>query len=230
MPVHSIHIIIIICVGFITIHSTMVSRKGKRFFMSYLGETFMKCYYRAVFTVVSAILMFGAYYLISILPGSTFYSVSSWLKWPMHAIQLGGMFFGMGSLLVLDAGEFFGIKQVRRCRKAQNPDLTSLSIDGLSPFKLRTTGVYSIIRHPIYFAGVCMITFQPTLSYNWFVVMIMADIYFIYAAFKEERILLRVIPEEYSAYKQKIPMFNIFKGIYNKITTQEMDVSERTLS
>lgn len=224
----SVHIIIIICVGFIVIHSTMVSKKGKRFLMSYGGETFMKCYYRALFTVVSAFLMFGTYYLISSLPNSTFYTVSWWLKWPMHAVQLGGMFFGMGSLLILDAGEFFGITQMRRCKKSKNPDLSALSIDGLSPFKLRTTGVYSIIRHPIYFAGICMITFQPTISYNWFTVMVLADFYFIYAAFKEERILLRVIPEEYSAYQHKIPMFNIFKGLYNKISTRKLDVSERT--
>jgi protein-S-isoprenylcysteine O-methyltransferase Ste14 len=208
----------------------MVSRKCKMFLKSIVGETFMKCYYRAVFTVVSAILMFGAYYLISSLPNAVFYTVSPWVKWPMHAIQIGGMIFGMGSLFVLDAGEFFGIKQIARCRKSKNPDLSSLSIDGLSPFKLITSGVYSIIRHPIYFAGICMITFQPAISYNWFTVMVMADLYFIYAAFKEERILMRVIPEDYSAYRQKVPMFNIFKGLYNKITTKILDFSEKTLS
>jgi protein-S-isoprenylcysteine O-methyltransferase Ste14 len=208
----------------------MVSRKGKKFLMSFVGEYFMKCYYRMIFTVVSAFLMFGVYYLISSLPNSTLYTVSSWLRWPMHAIQISGMIFGMGSLLVLDAGEFFGIKQMRRCQKSKNPDLSSLSIDGLSPFKLATTGVYSIIRHPIYFAGICMITFQPTITYNWFTVMIVADFYFIYAAFKEERILLRVIHDDYSAYQQKVPMFNIFKGLYNKISTRKLDVSERTIS
>lgn len=226
----SVDKIFFICVCFIVIHSTMVSRKGKRFLLSFVGETFMKCYYRAVFTVISAFLMFGAYYLISSLPNSTFYTVPSWLKWPMHAIQISGMFFGMGSLLVLNAGEFFGITQIRRCQKSKNPDFSSLSIDGLSPFKLVTTGVYSVIRHPIYCAGICMITFQPSISYNWFTVMIMADFYFIYAAFKEERILLRVKPDEYSVYRKKVPMFNIFKGLYNKILARKMDVPKRTVS
>jgi protein-S-isoprenylcysteine O-methyltransferase Ste14 len=62
-----------------------------------------------------------------------------------------------------------------------------------------------------------MISFQPDVTYNRLVVTIIADIYFIYAAFKEERLLMRNAEVQYGKYAQEVPMFNIFQGIYDRI-------------
>ncbi|MBF0566865.1 MAG: isoprenylcysteine carboxylmethyltransferase family protein [Nitrospirae bacterium] len=156
----------------------------------------------------------------------------------MHIVQVGGMFFGMASLLVLNAPEFFGLSQAKRYKpgkfdvnlNAGNPDgfamnlvtnlsfhlSGSLSIDGLSPFELVTTGVYSIVRHPIYLAGILMITFQPVVTYNWLTVTVMSDLYFIAAAIKEERALQKLPEVEYCKYMDRVPMFNLLAGIYRR--------------
>ncbi|HLC17097.1 MAG TPA: isoprenylcysteine carboxylmethyltransferase family protein [Thermodesulfovibrionia bacterium] len=208
--------IILMCTGFIVIHSTMVSKSGKQALARLTGLKFMQCYYRAVFTVVSAVLVFGCFYLLRTLPDTQIFKAPLWLKLPMYFIEISGMIFGMASLLVLDMGEFFGVRQIRHCQRNQGVDLEKISIDGVH-FKLATTGVYSIVRHPIYLAGIIMISFQPDITSNWLVVTIFADLYFIAAAFKEERLLLKVINKQYSAYQQRVPMFNIFKGLYIKI-------------
>lgn len=208
--------IAIICIGFIVIHSTMVSKSCKKTIARLTGVRFVQCYYRSIFTVVSAILMFAIFFILRTLPDTEIYSAPLWLKIPMYLIEIGGMFFGMASLLVLGASEFFGIKQIRRC-KSRQLDYGNLSIDGVH-FKLVTTGVYSIVRHPIYLAGILMISFQPDITYNWLVVTFFADIYFISAAFKEEYFLLNVINKEYKNYQETVPMFNIFKGLYNKFS------------
>jgi protein-S-isoprenylcysteine O-methyltransferase Ste14 len=198
----------------------MVSKSGKKAIARLTGVKFMQCYYRAIFTIVSAVLMFGFVYLLRTLPDTVIFKAPLWLKLPMYFIEISGMIFGMASLFVLDMGEFFGIKQIRRCHRNQEVDSEKISIDGVH-FKLVTTGVYSIVRHPIYLAGTIMISFQPDITFNWLVVTIFADLYFIAAAFKEEHMLLKVINEQYSAYQHRVPMFNIFKGMYKKFLNNE---------
>ncbi len=212
--------VVIICTGFVVIHSTMASKRFKGLICRITGERFMKCYYRFTFVLLSPFLMFAVYALIESLPDTSIFRAPSWLKWPMHGIQLSGMLFGMSSLLVLDASEFFGIRQLKRCHNETSPGQKKVSIEGLVEFKLVTTGVYSIVRHPIYLAGIIMISFQPHITYNWLVVAIIADLYFLYAAFKEEHVILRSVESEYRRYRYQVPMFNIFKGIYRKLIYQ----------
>ncbi len=221
--------VVITCMAFVFIHSLMVSKVFKRVLFSLTGERFMKCYYRAIFVLLTPVLMVMVYFVVESLPDTYLFMAPFWLKWPMHLVQLSGMLFGMASLWVLDAAEYVGIKQAKRCLKENSPDLKNLSTEGLSEFKLVTSGVYSIIRHPIYLAGMIIISFQPTITYNWLMVTIIADIYFLYAAFKEEWLLLRAIDQQYREYRHRVPMFNLFKGIYNKLTHKKVHISEPIL-
>lgn len=212
MDDHSMGTVFLICAAFIIIHTSMVSGVGKRAFRAVAGEWAMKLYYRLFFASFSAVLMMGAFFLIGSLPDIIILSPPAWFKWPMHLIQLSGMIFGMMSLRVMDAGEFFGVRQMRR--RKEKGSLEGLSIDGLRRQRLVDDGVFAVVRHPIYLAGIIMISFQPAITYNRLVVTAVADLYFIYAAFKEERLLLRLITDEYREYINKVPMFNIFSGAY----------------
>jgi len=174
----------------------------------------VKCYYRIFFSTFSAVTLLVIFVLILSLPDIYLFKAPLWVKIPMHMIQVSGMLFGMMSLWVMDAREFFGIRQMKRCRGEKASELTSLSLDGLSPLRLAKTGVYSIVRHPIYLAGIIMISFQPEITYNRLVVTFIADLYFIYAAFKKEHLLLKKKELGYYEYMQKVPMFNLFKGLY----------------
>jgi steroid 5-alpha reductase family enzyme len=173
----------------------------------------MKCYYRIFFSAFSAVTLLVVFILILSLPDIYLFRAPLLVKVPMHVIQVSGMFFGMMSLRVMDSGEFFGIRQMKRCWKRKDQNLPPLSLDGLSPLRLAKTGVYSIVRHPIYLAGIVMISFQPEITYNRLVVTFIADLYFIYAAFKEEHHLLKRKELGYHEYMQRVPMFNLFKGL-----------------
>lgn len=214
MATHSLTTVLLICMAFAGTHSAMVSASGKVLLARILGERFMKCYYRALFVVISAVSMTGAFFLIMSLPDILLYRAPTWLKALMHTLQIAGMIFGMMSLRVLDASEFFGLRQMMRCRKMQ--DLRALSVDGLSRVSLTKEGVYGIVRHPIYLAGIIMISLQPEITYNRLLVTVLADGYFLFAAFKEERRLLRHPGLHYEAYRREVPMFNILKGVHAK--------------
>jgi steroid 5-alpha reductase family enzyme len=208
-----------VSLGFAAIHSFMTSNRCKTLFRGLFGETFTKRWYRLIFVFVSTVMMTGIYIFLATSGDELIYAFPASMKWPMRFVQVGGMFFGMGSLFVLNIGEYFGLSQVARYKDRDNRDQTILenvSIDGLSPLKLATTGVYSIVRHPIYLAGILMITFQPVVTGNWLTVMAIADLYFIAAAIKEERALRKFSEAGYTGYADRVPMFNLFAGVYRK--------------
>jgi hypothetical protein len=183
----------------------------------YIGDRYMQCYYRLFFVIFSAIAMCTAFLIIIGLPDIYLFNAPGWIKWPMYLIQISGMLFGMMSLRELKPSEFFGIRQMKDCLKENNSGLTISPVSDPSRFNLYKNGVYSIVRHPIYLAGIIMISFQPVITHNRLTVTIIADVYFIYAALKEEYLLLRHIKVPYKEYMKEVPMFNIFKGLHHKI-------------
>ncbi len=217
MTGHSLPAVLLICLTFAGIHSFMASRNGKGILAKCLGVKFMKCYYRLSFVVISAATMFGSFFMIMTLPDVYLFRAPLWLKVTMHLLQATGMIFGMMSLRVLNAAEFFGIRQMLRCHKYKDSDLAMLTIDGLSLVSFIKKGVYSIVRHPIYLAGIVMISLQPDITVNRLLVTVIADSYFIFAAIKEENMMLKFPAMGYAVYQHEVPMFNILKGISAKV-------------
>ena len=70
--------------------------------------------------------------------------------------------------------------------------------------RLVTTGPYAYVRHPIY-AGilVAMLGSVLVLSLWWLVILIANAVQFIYAAKKEEQLMLRNFPDEYAPYMSR---------------------------
>ena len=73
--------------------------------------------------------------------------------------------------------------------------------------ELVTTGPYAYVRHPIY-SGVLLAMSGSVLvmSLLWLVVLLLNGLQFIYAARKEEQLLLKTFPNEYAAYMQRTKM------------------------
>ncbi len=120
----------------------------------------------------------------------------------MHAIQLGGLVFGARAFEHLDTAEFMGFKQVwRYLTKGE----TAGNIEGLTQRELVTTGVYGIVRHPMYLAGIIIFTFEPNITVNGLIITVLADLYFIFGSFIEERRFIRTFGDQYRDYRERVP-------------------------
>ncbi|MGH7156605.1 MAG: methyltransferase family protein [Candidatus Saccharimonadales bacterium] len=73
--------------------------------------------------------------------------------------------------------------------------------------KLVTSGPYSRVRHPIY-TGIILAVIGSFLAttLTWLVAFALISAYFIYAAFQEEKTMLKQFPNAYPAYKARTKM------------------------
>jgi len=73
--------------------------------------------------------------------------------------------------------------------------------------ELVTTGPYAYVRHPIY-SGVLLAMFGSVLvmSLLWIVVLLLNGLQFIYAARREEQLMLKTFPNEYADYMKRTKM------------------------
>jgi uncharacterized membrane protein len=196
-----IHVIIIFIL-FALVHSVTVSSWFKLMCLNAYGETFMRSWYRFLYNAISVITALAAIYFISKVPDREIWTAPLLLKWAMHAVQFAGILFGTLAFEHMDSGEFMGFRQVWRYLSRRE---TAGNIEGLTDKELVKTGVYGIVRHPMYLAGLLIFTFSPIITVNGLTVTVLADIYFLFGMFIEERRFLRLFGDDYREYMRQVP-------------------------
>jgi len=194
--------IILIFLAFALIHSITVASWFKDLYRRVFGETFMGVWYRFLYTTVSGITTAAAIYFISQVPDRVLWQGPLWFRLVMHVIQIAGFVFGAQAFRYLDTWEFMGFRQVWRYL-ARNE--VAGSLEGLTEKELVTTGVYGIVRHPLYVAGIIIFTFSPHITVNGLTITILADLYFVFGMLIEERRFLKIFGEQYREYMKKVP-------------------------
>ena len=195
-------LIILIFLSFAVLHSITVSIRFKRFCGTILGDTFMRVWYRFLYNAVSTVTAALAFFLIARVPDRVLWQGPLWFRWCCHAVQLGGLVFGTRAFEHLDTGEFLGVRQV--WRYATRGEVAG-NLEGLTEKELVTTGVYGIVRHPMYLAGIIIFTLEPNITRNGLTVTLLADCYFLFGAFIEERRFLRIFGDQYREYMNRVP-------------------------
>jgi protein-S-isoprenylcysteine O-methyltransferase Ste14 len=73
--------------------------------------------------------------------------------------------------------------------------------------ELVTSGPYRLVRHPIY-SGILVATLGTAvaLGWVWLIAVVLAGVYFCYAAIVEERLLTEEFPDTYPAYRRSTKM------------------------
>lgn len=194
--------IVIIFLVFALIHSITVSPWFKNLCKQLLGETFMRAWYRFLYVLISGITSAIAVVFIVQVPDRHLWTAQSWLRWTMHGIQIAGFIFGAKAFDYLDKWEFMGFRQVWRYLRDRE---VAGNIEGLTDRELVTTGVYGRVRHPLYAAGIIIFTFSPVITVNGLLLTVLADLYFLFGMFIEERRFLRIFGDRYREYMTKVP-------------------------
>ena len=201
-PLASIAQITTVFILFAAIHSITVSVKFKQLCRKLFSDTFMRVWYRFLYNCVSGVTAFVAVYFIAQVPDRVLWQGPAWFRWALHLVQLAGLAFGALAFEYLDTGEFMGFKQVRRYITKKE---VAGNIEGLTHKNLVTTGVYGVVRHPLYAAGIVIFTFSPNITVNGLTITVLADLYFLFGMFIEERRFLRIFGDQYREYMKRVP-------------------------
>ncbi len=196
--------VILIFLVFALTHSITVTQKFKRACKSLFGDTFMRVIYRAFYNTVSFATAVIAFSFIHRLPDQVLWSAPLWLYWIMYSVRIAGFVFGSLAFEYLDIWEFMGFKQI--WRYVSRHEVTG-NIEGQTQKGLVTNGVYGIVRHPLYFSGLVVFTCNPHITVNGLMVTGLADLYFLFGMFIEERRFLKNFGDQYRQYMMLVPRF-----------------------
>jgi protein-S-isoprenylcysteine O-methyltransferase Ste14 len=172
------------------IHSLIASLAFKSFLTKLLGKPLMRGY-RLFYNIFSVISFLPILYLVAILPDVRLYSIPAPWSYLMLLGQGVSAVFMIVGVLQTDTFYFVGLRQLFEQEK---------------PAKFVTNGLYRLVRHPLYTAGLLFLWLSPQVTVNSFTMVVAATIYILIGAYFEERKLLREFGEIYAEYKSRTPM------------------------
>ena len=172
------------------IHSIFASLSFKSSLADLLGKSLMRGY-RLFYNIFSAISFLPILWLVATLPDAPLYTIPAPWSYPMLLGQGIGLVLLIVGVLQTDTLSFVGLRQLFEEEKS-----TSLVMVGL----------YRLVRHPLYTAGLLVLWLSPQVTVNSFTMYVGATIYILVGAFFEERKLLCEFGDSYKEYKSHTPM------------------------
>lgn len=172
------------------IHSILASLGFKAWLANLVGKSLMRGY-RLSYNLFSFLSFLPILYLVWILPDAPLYTVPAPISYAMILGQGIGVVLLIIGVLQTDTLSFVGLRQL---------------FEEERPATLVTHGLYRLVRHPLYTAGLLVLWLAPQVTVNSFTMYVGATIYLIIGAYFEERKLSREFGEAYAAYKARTPM------------------------
>ena len=173
-----------------SLHSLLASLKAKELARRWFGENFMH-FYRLFYNALAVLSFLPVLAIATLTNGSTLYVV----PFPWSGLMVLGEILAVAGLAIglheTDMWEFLGLRQLGRSK---------------GPSRLKTTGLYRYVRHPLYSAGLAFIWLFPRMTLMILALYLALTIYILIGAFFEERKLQREFGQEYIDYAALTPM------------------------
>jgi protein-S-isoprenylcysteine O-methyltransferase Ste14 len=118
------------------------------------------------------------------------------LPWSLlgYAVQTAGIVLTIGGAAAVDALDLAGVRPALLARHGRPAPHVPL----------KTTGVYRLVRHPLYFAWALMVFGAPTMTATRATFAVISTLYLALAIPWEERSLVDVFGSDYEQYRQRV--------------------------
>lgn len=180
------------------LHSVTASRRFKAVVRRWMGERPFTGLYRLLYNLFSLITILPLFYVLwTAVPRTVIWDIPSpWSYglWVIRLIALAGLLI---AFLQTDVWDFVGLRQAARFWQGAEGD-------GPPP-KLVTGGMYTLVRHPLYFFSMLFLWASPAMLLPNFLFNLLASGYFWAGSRVEERRLAATFGETYENYRQRVP-------------------------
>jgi len=193
-------LIFITLLAFGLIHSLLASHSAKAAVQRLLGRNIASATYRLLYNVAAFITILPALYLVFHLPDRELYRLPepvNSVAWGVKIVAALGLVY---AVYQMDVWFFLGLRQL-----GESPQMSHYSIDSTSTAQLVTTGLYRIVRHPLYTMSLIVLYLTSPMSVNWLAFAVSCNLYFYLGSIFEEHKLVREFGDAYRAYQQQVP-------------------------
>ena len=189
----SVLIITLTFVVWAVIHSILADYRVKAWFRGRFGDRAYRWYRLGynLFATLSFVPVVLAYWR---LPDHVLFAAPAPWSWVLRGLQLAGLIGLIAAVFATDVGEYAGLAQLR----------PGWSPDHKEPMRL--TGLYCLVRHPIYFFSLPLIWLSPVVTVNGLTIALLFTLYFYFGAKHEETGLRQEFGPAYDAYRAQVPM------------------------
>lgn len=190
------------------IHSVTASHTAKAYARKWLGDRHADGLYRLLYNIISIITFVPLMAVAALLPDQPLYRFPDWLIPFTILIQLICVIAILLAVIQVDLWSFVGLRQLLRWLERVN--------DPESPARLIRSGMFAVMRHPIYFFSLVALWLTPVMSLNTFTLFVCFTIYFWVGSIFEERKLVAEFGEEYKQHQRSVPRIVPFTNFWKK--------------
>lgn len=189
--------VIALMIAYGLFHSVLASEEVKQAARRRVGVRVYEGFYRAFFNLV-AILTFVPVSLLIVAEGSpVVWTLPESLSPMLTILQVIGIIGFVLSLVQIDFLRFAGLRQ-----------MFAYFTGGKLPLEnepLTTTGVFRLVRHPLYLFSLMLIWSVSTMTQAYLGFAIGASLYMVVGSIYEERRMVQAFGTEYVAYQDRVP-------------------------
>ncbi len=182
---------------FAVIHSLMATMGFKNRIAALVGRRVYEGFYRLFYNVVSVIIFLPVPLAIILSPSTILWHIPAPWVFLGALVQVASIIALLAALLQTDVLRFAGIRQALAYLNGEPLPLP--------PEKLQTSGMYALVRHPLYLFGLFILWPVPVMSDTYLSFAAAATLYLFIGSRLEERRLLAEHGASYHAYRERVP-------------------------